>query len=231
MQNIVDFRAQNPKDWKNLIDQLFPLGVPARAIWVEQETIIRVLNHIGGVYASNYTFLPSTGGLDLTGAKVSSEAGLMELVFGQSARVGKIESLSFESFGDTGDPEDYQWAYFRIETEPLAPTGIGYVPSHQLEERVTELRPGEYASLDAWEYRGEQEDEDPLPKTARPLTRLLGGSLVIFQKSGDYNAARGTDGAVHNLMDADDFRDFIATARYMDLDKEVMRVLQERKDA
>lgn len=226
--NIEKFRIQNPVDWKAIIDQLFPIGVPTRAVWTDQQAIIRVLNHIGATRASNYTFFASGGGLDLIGAKAGSNAGETELLFQPGpARVGKISRLIFESFGN---PVDYQWDHFRIELEQLAPTGVGYVDSAGYQERLTELAPGEYDSLDKWEYRGDSE-EDELPATARLLTRDLKGSMVIFQKVSQYNRARWSDRGLHNEMSGQQFRAFLEEARIFGVDHVVERMDREKADA
>lgn len=211
MMSIEEFRAQNPSDWKQMIDQLFSV-VPARAYWTNQEDIIRVLNHIGNLNHGNYTFFAAGGGLVLTGAKAGNEPGTIELRFGEHSpgRVCKPTYLLFDSFPSK---TDYQWSYFRLETAPLTQTGVGYVRSynHGQEEVLTELQPGKYDSPDIWEYRADREEK--LPATARAVTRLLNGGVAIFQKSGAYNMARGTDSGLHAKFSPDDFKNHIDHAR------------------
>jgi hypothetical protein len=199
--DITAFRIQNAKDWKLLIDKLFPMGLPTHARWEDEASIINVLNHLGSVKNVNHLFFPSGGGLDLTGAQLSTEEGLIELEFGGSRRACKVASLTFESFSDE---EDYQWNYFRIDTVPMSGTGTYDLKADAIQEELTEIYPGEYASRSAWdnrEYRGE-----PLPATARLVTRILNGSMVIFQKTSLYNRVPDTYSAPHNQTDAEGMR-------------------------
>jgi hypothetical protein len=147
--------------------------------------------------------------LDLTDCQLAGEAGLLELVFQRpphtSAYYAKVSSLVFESFGD---PVNYEWDYFWLQLDSLAPTGIGYVRG-DTEERLTELRPGEYASLDKWDDR----EPGELPATARPITRLLRGSLVIFQKTSVYNSDISSATGEHSRYTEEEFRKEIARLR------------------
>lgn len=206
---IAEFRQRNPKEWKSLLDQLFPQGRPTRHVWTDQAAICATLAHIGSIPSSNYTFFPGTGGLDLTGCEPAAEAGLLELIFQQkphtSSYYAKVASLVFESFGDAAN---YEWDYFWLQLDSLPPTGIGYVRG-ETEERLTELGPGEYASLDKWEYR----ESGDLPETARPVTRLLQGSLVIFQKTSVYNSDISSATGEHNRYTEAGFREEIARLR------------------
>ena len=206
---IAEFRQRNQQEWKALVDQLFPQGRPTRHVWTDEATICATLAHIGSVPSSNYTFFPGMGGLDLTGCQLAAEAELLELSFQQkphtSVYYAKASSLVFESLGD---PNNYEWDYFWLQLDSLPPTGIGYVRG-DTEERLTELGPGQYVSLDKWEY-GEPGD---LPATTRPVTRLLQGSLVIFQKTSVYNSDISSATGEHSRYTEEGFREEIARLR------------------
>lgn len=210
----VDFLTQKATDWKENIDQLFPQGVPTRAYWTDLPTIISVLNHVGSVAQGNYTFFASGGGLTLGGAKPGTESGTIELQFQGAVcdYVCKPAYLVFESFPDKGK---YEWYYFRLETQALNTTGVGYVTNfnHGEEERVTEMYPGQYESLDTWAYRGDRDEDDPLPSTARQLTRLTKGGIVVFQKMSLYDATTGTDSGVHAKHTPEEFRKAVEHAQ------------------
>jgi len=208
-QNIDEFREQNPKDWKRVIDQLFPGAIPFHARW-EGPAALAVLNHIGSVQNVNHLFFASGGGLDLTGAAAAHD-GQTELHFTDSRRLCKIKSVCFESFGDE---TDYQWSYFRIDTEPLLPSGYAVEGDDVLQEELTELSPGEYGPRSLWDDRYEDEGGQ-LPATARLVVRLMSGSMVIFQKSSAYNRTRTTYLAPHAKLTADDFREQIGRARML----------------
>jgi serine/threonine-protein kinase len=200
-RSINEFRIQNPKDWKKLIDQLFPKGIPTRSIWEDHDSIVKVLNHIGSIANVNYLFFPNGGGLDLNGAQSANEEGLIELGFGSVARACKIANLSFESFGDD---EDYQWNYFRIETERIESTDTYEMGPTSIMEELTEIYPGQYAPRSAWdnrEYRGES-----LPDTARLVVRILSGSIVIVQKTSFLNMESNFDTGAHNKLSSEELR-------------------------
>lgn len=209
--NAADYMAQNAVDWKRLLDELFPINLPTRAYWTEPADIINVLNHIGSINSSNYTFFASVGGFVLTGAKPGHEPGTIELQFQGAVRVCKPSYLLFDSL-PAGN--DYQWSYFRLEVRELAPTAIGhvYTNNHGQEERLTELRPGQYDTLDTWEYRADRDEQ--LPSSARVVARVLKGSMAIFQKSSEYYVnGRGTDSGLHAGYTPDQFKHVVQEAR------------------
>jgi len=116
-------------EWRTLLNDLFPIGVPTTAIWTDREAIIEVLKRIGSVDSLNHTFHPRSGGLDLTDAKPSHEEGCIELSFGGIAYVIRPARLYCETFG-----ESVEWAYFRLETADLAPSGTHDTHGWQYEE-------------------------------------------------------------------------------------------------
>lgn len=205
-----EYRRQNPRDWKRLIDGLFPLARPTRAQWEKPAEIMAVLNHIGSVAGVNHLFFPDGGGQDLLGAAVAGERGLLDLDCNGVSYYVKPESLSFESFGDR---DDYQWSYFRLALAPLQ--GTGTYPNFEEQvagsEELLELTPGEYVDRSSWDEN--EHDGEPLPKRARLVVRLLRGSLVIFQKTSLYNHLPETYLAPHNQVDGEGFRAEIAAFR------------------
>lgn len=205
-----EYRVRNPRDWKRLIDGLFPIAVPDRAKWEQPQQIIAVLNQIGSVQSVNHLFFPDGGGADLLGAAAANERGLISLNCDGTSYYVKPESLSFESFGDQ---DDYQLSYFRLELTPIPDTGTypGFGQSGSIAEELLELSPGQYvdrSSSDAGEHQGQ-----PLPKDARVIVRLLSGSMVIFQKSSLYNKIPATYDAPHDKVDGEQFRLEIAKLR------------------
>ena len=201
--SVNNFMVRNPQDWKRLVDQLFPVALPKKARWTDPAAIVEVLQHIGAVNNSNYTLLPESGGLELTGAKLAGAPGFVDLYMDASVRACKPTELTFESFGDA---QDYQWNYFRLELETVAPLGKDAVGMKGYGEIVTEVAPGEYDNYSRWQSRSD-DDEDALPATARPVVRLLKGSLVIFQKSSIFNLHLSKADGAHDQMTAQEFRD------------------------
>lgn len=196
--------------WEQSIRALFPVNVPKRVVWTNIDDIIAVLNHIGGYPRNlNHTFLPEGGGLDLTGAQHSVEPDCIELKLDGGTEIVRPVSLSFISFEG-----QLEWAYFRLETAGLSPSGV-YPQINGVYEELTELSPGRYVERSYWdagEYNGA-----PLPRDARVISRVLSGAYVTFAKASDYNQEtyRGFDAynAPHNKMTADDFEQFVDRLR------------------
>lgn len=169
-----------------------------------------MLNHIGSVPDVNHLFFPESGGNDLRGAAEATEHGLISLDCNGASYYVKPESLSFESFGD---PEDYQWSYFRLALSPIPATGTykDFDTQDTVSEELLELSPGEYVSRGWWDA-GEH-DGEPSPEEARVIVRFLRGSLVIFQKLSFYNQLPAAYLAVHNKVDSERFRQEVAAFR------------------
>lgn len=200
-----NFRIKNGKDWKSIHEKIFGSVIPKHYEWTGINDIVSVLNMIGGIANSNHMFFPDSGGLDLEGAKESYEDGCMELLVGIS-HVIRPKLLIFESID-----EEYEWNYFRIETDYLKPSGVYEdVDAEDYSEEVCELSPLNY--VDSYHWEQNEYDGEKLPPTARPLVRYFKGSLVIFKKSSIYNNNPSTYDARHNKMSAAEFRQYIADA-------------------
>jgi serine/threonine-protein kinase len=199
-----DYRQVSLGDWGALQSYLFPVNVPQRAMWTRLEDMITVLNLLGRNAELNHMFAPDGGGLDLEEAKYSSEKDCIELRFKPGmVEVVKPRLLIFESF-----PGFSEWAYFRLETHTLFPSGVYEALLGDYEE-VLELEPGKYLDRAIYDqgFLGydEEGDEIPLPKGARVVTREFKGSYVVFAKASHYNDIDRYLGD-HNRFNADSFR-------------------------
>lgn len=201
---MADFQNRNLKEWVSIQHRLFPAGFPERAVWTGSDEIRAVLKLAAGTGGLNHVMLPSGGGHDLTGVALASESDLIMLNLGMHF-VLKPKSLSFESFGPGSS-----WNYFRLEAEPIPPSGTpgAVVTSDGIEELICEFPSGTYVTFDAWEM-GEYQDQ-PLPKGARPLIRILKGTFLIVAKGSWYNAVPDTYDARHRRVSGDAFRAYIA---------------------
>jgi serine/threonine-protein kinase len=200
----MDFTEKNKNDWKQIISDIFPSGTPENSSWTSLEDIINVLKKVGSIDDLNHMFYPNGGGLDLTGADRSKETGCIELHTGGLIDVIKPQKLSFEKIS-----EDNEWSYFRIETDALEPSGV-YESNDGTYEEVTEIEPNQYVNRSVWdqnEYQGQ-----PLPKTARVISRYFNGAFVIFRKTSIYNKISSTYDGRHSKMTADEFRAYIQIA-------------------
>lgn len=204
-----EFREKNLPKWDELLWTLFKGNIPTGCRWETKEDMINVLNHIGKYPNVNHTFLPSGGGLDLKGAADSYEPGCLELRLGeQGAYVIQPRALTFQSFD-----APHEWSYFRLDTDPIQPSGV-YEGLHRQSEELTEISPLEYVERIYWDegYCGYDENGylAPLPESARLVIRFFSGSFVIFAKASTYNAINETYDGRHSKMSAEDFRQYIA---------------------
>ena len=87
--------------WTDLLEGLFPIGIPVSAKWEDLASMSSVLNHVGLRLNSNHMFYPTGGGNDLRGAfPFDEESGCLALKTGERvAEVVKPSALLFESFG------------------------------------------------------------------------------------------------------------------------------------
>lgn len=203
-----DFHTQNLIEWTELTHKLFPFGAPTRTTWFEIDAICLVLYEISKVSSLNHMFYPTGGGNTITGVSRAAESGMIALHIGEkSAEILKPAKLTYESFG-----KDTNWSYFRLEVATILPIGIkNSLDSDGIREELTEITPGEYASFNCWiedEFKGE-----PLPESARPVSRYLKGSFVLFSTRSTYNRTPETYDARHNKMNEEEFRDYIGSSQ------------------
>lgn len=204
-----EFRKKNLKEWDELLGKLFKDKIPECHTWKNITDMIEVLNFIGTNPQCNHTFFPTGGGLDLAGARESVENECIELLFfDKAADIVRPKMLTFQSFG-----EPYEWAYFRLDTKELNPSGVyeGLTGQH---EELTEISPGEYVERSYWDegYYGydEHDRELPLPDNARVITRFFSGAFVIFAKGSVYNSINATYDGRHSKMTAEKFKSYIS---------------------
>ena len=203
-----EFRQKNLAQWETTLRELFPEGIPSAAEWRDVSTIISILNKLGSIPSLNHTFTPPGGGLDLSGAKMSVEQGCIELNFDGIVDIVKPTFLKFYSFLE----KNLEWAYFRLETGGIEPSGI-YKNNTFCYEELTELRSGKYIDrsyADIGFFGHDHEgNEKPLPETARVVSRMFEGTFVTFAKGSIYNAVNGTYDGRHNKMSDQDFYEYI----------------------
>lgn len=198
---------QSHDDWRSLITNLFPIAIPNSANWTAADEIISVLNYIARTAPLNHMFFPIGGGADLKGAERHIEPDTISLEEGGPSIV-KPTSLTFEYFGNNYT----EFAYFRLETDGLEPSGV-YEDSDRPCEEVAELEPGQYANSNVFDtgYYGQDENgsERELPQGARRITRYFKGAFVIVGKFSRYNQQSDTYDGRHNTMSAEKFRRYM----------------------
>lgn len=196
-----NFDRRNSLEWGEIQNTIFPHGAPQTAIWSNIDSIINVLKLTSKTTSLNHMFLPTGGGMTLSGVTQAWEDGFIELDVGWTIYL-KPKQLIFENF----DNKSY-WNYFRIECESVNATGLDSTAQGDLKEDICELRPGKYGPYSLWEYRNEK--ETPLPDGAKPIERYLSGAFVIFNTRSPYNLTPSTYDARHNRMNSAQFRDYI----------------------
>ena len=199
------FYYENTQEWNTILHSIFGEVIPAEYRWTNKEEIITVLNKIASGKSNNYTFFADGGGLTLKGADQSNEDGCIEFDF-DSAYLSKVNSLDFMAVGTDSACSN---SYFRIATANLKPAQVyesDEIPTYH--EHVLELTPLNYIDGKYWDL-GEYHGEDH-PTSARPLTRILKGDLVIFSKSSVYNQITNTDDGRHDKMDAETFKQYVS---------------------
>lgn len=200
------FPERNRLEWIDVQNRLFPLTPPARASWINIDSIVQVLNILGARSNMNHLFFPGGGGLDLSSAiRSHREDGCIELITNGSSSLLRPKRLMFESFA--ADP---QWNYFRLEADELSPSevyeDIEDIDEHGYEE-LTDVGRHTYADRSCWDA-GEYEGRS-LPKNSRTLSRYFRGAFVIFQKTSRYNRIGDTYDGRHNKVNAEEFRQYI----------------------
>ncbi|WP_079529176.1 hypothetical protein [Halobacillus hunanensis] len=188
--------------WTKLLHELFPNGVPNKADWDKKEDIMKVLKFVGEHKASNHTFLPESGGLDLVGADLATEEETIELLFDGNPQILKPKVLHFR----WNQEADSEWAYFYLEAGELPDSKV-YSNSSNHEE-LAELDPGEYVDRGCWE-KGEIGGQK-IPRSARLIKRHRSGSFVIFSKGSKYNAVTGTYDGRHDKFGFKNFEKYIS---------------------
>ncbi|POZ55432.1 hypothetical protein LYSIN_00215 [Lysinibacillus sphaericus] len=197
-----EFREKQLPLWEEMIKSLFKDNVPLEREWVEKESIIEVLNYIGTNKALNHTFLPDGGGLDLEGCSPSNERECIEVNLGGIGHILKPKRLKFQWFENA----DFEWAYFMLEADKLAPSGV-YENIPFKEEELVELEKGFYISRSHWdsnEFNGER-----LPDSARLVGRYTSGQFAIFSKASIYNGVSSTYDGRHDKASVEAFAQYI----------------------
>jgi serine/threonine-protein kinase len=196
-----NFHQRNDLDWQVVQYKLFPSSMPEYAEWTNLQEICNIINILGGINSLNHVFFHNGGGLDLKGAKISHEPGLLELDFG-SPYLMKPQKLIFCSFD-----KKLEWNYFYLALEKIEHIYSSYKGS----EDLIELEPLQYKKYDYIEnyYEKYDDGEGFSPKSYRGITRLTEGNLVIFRKTSSYNLTNSTYDGRHSKMGPQKFREYI----------------------
>jgi len=100
-----EHEAKTKKQWKDLIQSLFPQKNVSRAIW-EGAQIPDVLTYISSIRELTHILFPDGGGSDLLDIKIPFEKDCIELCTDAGSYITKPKRLIFDSFSS-----DHQWDY------------------------------------------------------------------------------------------------------------------------
>jgi serine/threonine-protein kinase len=156
----------------------------------------------------NQTYLPDGGCLNLKRGEDSAEPDCLDLHFvDHPVCIVKPRILFFQSFNKA-----YAWAYFRLETKELEPSGW-YENLTGIKEELTEISPGDYADRKYWDLGSYEYDETgreiPLSSRARIVIRYFSGSFVIFAKGSAYHEISSSSAGSHSKMNEEAFKAYI----------------------
>ncbi len=196
-----EYEAKTKKQWKDLIQSLFPQKNVSRAIW-EGEPIPDVLTCISSIRELTHIIFPTGGGLNLLDIKISFEKDCIELCTDAGSYITKPKRLIFDSFSSDND-----WDYFRLESDPLNPISLNKGQEKRFSEALTELRPGEYTIYECWEHNDFNAMD--LPQTARSVVRFFRGDFLIVRNTSNYLKIPDFYRGIHNKMSADEFKNVI----------------------
>lgn len=201
----LDFHKRNLTEWFEIQNILFPLASPKSAEWITPNSIVSILNQVARSNSLNHMFYPSGGGNTIEKASLYFDNNMIELqVAERMICLLKPRKLTFESFGF-----DPKWNYFRLEAEEIPPLNIeNTVSSDGIYQALAEVSLGNFTSPDCFEYN--EFEGNPLPSSARIVTRYLKGAFVFFCTSSTYNRDTSTYDARHNKMSELTFREYIA---------------------
>lgn len=217
-----EYEAKTKKQWKDLIQSLFPQKKVSRAIW-EREQISDVLTYISSIKKLTHILFPDGGGLDLLGIKISFEKDCIELCTNAGSYITKPKRLIFDSFSS-----DQNWDYFRIESDPLNPISLNNIQEKRFSEALTELRPGEYTIYECWEHNDFNAKD--LPQTARPVVRFFRGDFLIVRNTSNYLKMPDFYRGIHNKMSSDGFKELIMRLLIQHSKQKKIEIIQKRKE-
>lgn len=207
METRENYQKRNLRDWKEKIESIFSDSIPSKYEWTEKKDIIKILNSVGKT--GNHMLLPTGGGLDLTASDVAIENGCIKLFFGDTFDIVKPKRLIFNSLGD-----DCSWDYFRLEIEPLNPSGVyDYDVLDFGKEELAYLSDGTYLDRTYWDmgyYIDSYGNRKDFEKGDTVVSRYLKeGAFIIVAKTSVYNRIPATYDARHSNMSDERFYEYM----------------------
>lgn len=206
-----EYRNRTKREWSECVEAM--ATDPSSTVWTGNYAIIGAIAPFLGE-GRNHGFFPTGGGNDFTDVRPSSERDCIELMVGELAYIVRPRRLRLERFAD-----DLPESFLFLELEELAPSGV-YEPRDAEYESVTDpvlrrlreseelvdMGSGRYLEREVWDRGYVDHYDDPLPRHARRVHRLLRGNVMIACKAGIWNGISGTYMGQHNELGADEVR-------------------------
>lgn len=212
-----EYRSRTKREWSSSVEAV--AIDPRSSVWTENYAIIEAIAPFVGE-GRNHGFFPTGGGNDFTDVRPSNERGCIELMVGELAYIVRPRRLRLERFADQL-PESFLF----LELDELAPSEV-YEPGdtdedemvtdpmlrrslrrHRDSEELVDVGGGHYLEREVWDRGYVDHYDDPLPRHARRVQRLLRGNVMIACKAGIWNGIRATYLGQHDQLGADGVRE------------------------
>jgi hypothetical protein len=212
-----EYRARTKRQWSESVEAV--ARDPRSTAWTGTYPIIDAISPFLGE-GRNHGFFPAGGGSDFTDVRPSGERNCIELMVGPLAYIVRPRRVRLERFAD-----DLPESFLFVELDELAPSGV-YEPHDAQEyenetdpvmrltlrrlrdsEELVDLGGGHYLEREVWDRGFVAHEDDPLPRHARRVQRLLRGNVMIACKAGIWNGISETYMGQHDQLGADGVRD------------------------
>lgn len=215
-----EYRARTRREWSEAVEAV--ATDPRSTVWTQPYAIIDAIAPFLGE-GRNHGFFPAGGGNDFTAVGPSSEAGCIELSVGELAYIARPRRLRLERFAD-----ELHESFLYLELGELEPSGVYERDDNDEDlesvtdpalrrslrrmrdgEELVNLGDGDYLERDVWDRGFVDHEDDPLPRRARRVQRLLRGNVMIACKAGIWNGINATYMGQHDELGADGVREVL----------------------
>lgn len=213
-----EYRARTRREWSEAVEAV--ATDPSSTAWTQPYAIMDAIAPFLGE-GRNHGFFPAGGGNDFTAARPSSEAGCIELSVGELAYIVRPHRLRLERFAD-----DLPESFLYLELGELEPSGVYERDDDEEDlesvtdpalrrslkrmrdsEELVDMGGGHYLEREVWDRGYVDYYDDPLPRHARRIHRLLRGNVMIACKAGIWNGISATYMGQHDELGADGVRE------------------------
>jgi len=212
-----EYRARTRLEWSETVEEV---ATDLRStVWTQPYAIVGAIAPFLGE-GRNHGFFPAGGGNDFTAVRPSSETGCIELSVGELAYIVRPTRLRLERFAD-----DLPESFLYLELGEIEPSGVyeredddkdlESVTDPALRRSLKRLRDseelvdmggGQYLEREVWDRGYVDHHDDPLPRNARRIHRLLRGNVMIACKASIWNGISATYMGQHDELGADGVR-------------------------